>query len=74
MNGASLLPRMSPWLWFSMTMVNTVPCHWGDGSVFGVVIASHVTAVLPEVLAQPPRAAAASNGASVSILRMVRKG
>src|SRR5438270_10103697 len=73
MNGASLLPRMSPWLWFSMTMVNTLPCHWGEGCVSGDEIASHVVAVLPDVFAQPARAAATTNGASVSILRMCAK-
>src|SRR5262245_17817157 len=73
MNGASLLPRMSFWLLFSMTMVNTVPCQSGDGCVSVAVIALQVTAELPEVLAQPTALTAASPETSVSILRMCAK-
>src|ERR671919_508652 len=52
MNGASLLPMMSRRLRFSITMVNTVPCHIGDGTRLRSAIAVHASAVV--VLAAVP--------------------
>src|SRR4051794_36374388 len=54
MYGACALPRISPRLWFSMTIVNTVPpCHAGATTAGPFVNGSHATFVLPELLAQP---------------------
>jgi hypothetical protein len=60
MNGASLLPRICPWLWFSITMVNTVPRQAAGRLAAVVAIGRHATSVLPEVLGPPH--AARSNG------------
>src|SRR2546421_181310 len=54
MYGAWALPRISPRLWFSMTIVNTVPPFQAGATTAELfVTGSHATFVLPELLAQP---------------------
>src|SRR6185295_13363088 len=54
MYGAWLFPKISPRLWFSMTMVNTVPPCQPDGATAEAwVSGSHAALVLPELFAQP---------------------
>src|SRR4051812_28978962 len=61
MYGAWALPRISPRLWFSMTIVNTVPPFQAGATTPELfVTGSHATFVLPGVVAQPERASAAT--------------
>src|SRR5690348_5502821 len=60
MYGAAALPKMSPRLLFSITIVNTEPVHADAGLGEVTVSAAHVSVVLPEVLAPQPATAAAA--------------
>src|SRR5258708_23562464 len=72
MNGAEALPMISPRLWFSMTIVKTVPPQSAERRADVVVIARQATNALPEVFGpeHPVRLARASEVASRA--RLVR--
>ena len=59
MNGADLLPMMSPRLLFSITIVKTEPVHWGAGVGAAAVSSEQLCFVLPEVFTQPATVAMA---------------
>ena len=65
MNGASRVAENRPWPWFSMTMVNTVPPHLGDG-VASVVLSSLQVTAVPLVLLQAATVSAKRGTASRS--------
>jgi hypothetical protein len=50
MYGAAALPRMSPRLWFSITMVKTLPRQAAGRLVGAALSGRHATDVFPEVL------------------------
>src|SRR4051812_20653367 len=52
MYGALALPKICPRLWFSITMVNTVPPQWVSACDCACVTGSQVASVLPDVFAQ----------------------
>ena len=55
MYGACALPKIWPRLWFSITIVNTVPPQLGGAVAAGALVSgSHVASVLPELLAAQP--------------------
>src|SRR5262245_2646666 len=53
MYGAFALPKICPRLWFSITIVNTVPPQWVGACGCACVTGSQVANVLPDVFAQP---------------------
>src|SRR4051812_42258746 len=64
MYGAFGLPRISPRLWFSITIVNTVPPFHCVATTAGVLVrGSHTASTFPEVFAQPINANAPKTAA-----------